>query len=158
MLERLGAVLRQVLQSEKRQEVSLSDELRFIEQYLAIEQVRFSDRLQLIWSIDPSVRDALVPEFILQPLVENAVRHGIAKRSEAGTIEVSASAAANQLLLSVRDDGPGYREEQAEGGVGLANVRARLQTLFDRAGGLELRRGESGGTIATVRMPLRRGA
>jgi signal transduction histidine kinase len=157
MLERLGAVLRQVLQGEKRHEVPLSDELRFIEQYLAIEEVRFSDRLRLVWSIDPSVRDALVPEFILQPLVENAIRHGVAKRSEAGTIEVAASAVGDRLVLSVRDDGPGYREEQAEAGVGLANVRARLETLFDRAARLELRRGESGGTIATIEMPLRRG-
>jgi two-component system, LytTR family, sensor kinase len=158
MLELLGAVLRQVLQGEKRQEVPLSEELRFIEQYLAIEQVRFSDRLQLRWSIDPALRDALVPEFILQPLVENAVRHGIAKRSEAGTIEVSASAAEGHLVLSVRDDGPGYRAEQTEPGVGLANTRARLETLFGGAGSLELRRGETGGTIATVRLPLRRGS
>ena len=157
MLERLGAVLRQVLQGEKRQDVPLSDELRFIEQYLAIEQVRFSDRLRVVWSIEPSVRDALVPEFILQPLVENAIRHGVAKRSEAGTIEVAASAIGDQLMLSVHDDGPGYREEHTEAGVGLANVRARLETLFGRAARLELRRGESGGTIATVEMPLRRG-
>ena len=157
MLELLGAVLRQVLQGEKRQEVPLSEELRFIEQYLAIEQVRFSDRLQLRWTIDPAVRDALVPEFILQPLVENAIRHGIAKRSEAGTIEVSASAVEGLLVLTVTDDGPGYREEQTERGVGLANVRARLETLFGDAGRLELRRGETGGTIATVRLPLRRG-
>ena len=157
MLELLGAVLRQVLQGEKRHDVRLSEELRFIEQYLAIEQVRFSDRLQLVWSIDATARDALVPEFILQPLVENAVRHGIAKRSEAGTIEVAASAIGDRLVLRVRDDGPGYREEQTETGVGLANVRARLETLFGGDGRLELRRGDSGGTIATVEMPLRRG-
>lgn len=156
MLELLGAVLRQVLQGQKRHDVPLSDELRFIEQYLAIEQVRFSDRLRLVWSIDPSVRDALVPEFILQPLVENAVRHGIAKRSEAGTIELSASAVGDRLVLTVRDDGPGYREEQTEAGVGLANVRARLETLFGLDGRLELRRAETGGTIARVEMPLRR--
>jgi len=158
MLELLGAVLRQVLQGEKRQQVPLSEELRFIEQYLAIEQVRFSDRLELRWAIDPSVRDVLVPEFILQPLVENAIRHGVAKRSEAGTIEVSASAVGGQLVLSVRDDGPGYQQEHTEPGVGLANVRARLETLFGGAGSLELRRGESGGTIAVIRLPLRRGS
>jgi two-component system LytT family sensor kinase len=157
MLELLGAVLRQVLQGEKRQEVTLAEELRFIEQYLAIEQVRFSDRLELRWAIDPSLRDALVPEFILQPLVENAVRHGIAKRSEPGTIELSASAEEGNLMLRVSDDGPGYRSEQSETGVGLANIRERLETLFGAAGRLELRRGESGGTIAVVRFPLRRG-
>jgi len=156
MLELLGAVLRQVLQGEKRHEVALSEELRFIEQYLAIEQVRFSDRLRVQWSIDPAVRDALVPEFILQPLVENAVRHGIAKRSEAGTIEVSAAADGETLVLTVRDDGPGYRGEVGAPGVGLANTRARLDTLFGAAGRLELRPGENGGTIATVRFPLRR--
>src|SRR5438876_4777642 len=92
MLELLSGILRQVLQSGKRQEVTLDEELRFIEKYLAIEQVRFSDRLQVRWSIDPDVRDALVPEFILQPLVENAIRHGVAKRSEAGLIEITGRA------------------------------------------------------------------
>ena len=99
-----------------------------------------------------------MPEFILQPLVENAVRHGIAKRSEAGTIEVSASAVGDQLVLSVRDDGPGYREEQAEAGVGLANVRARLETLFGRRGpaGVASRRKwwhDCDGTIAALTRP-----
>ena len=80
MLELLGGVLRQVLQSEKRQEVTLEEELQFIEKYLAIEQVRFSDRVEIIWTIDGMARNALVPAFILQPLVENAVRHGVSKR------------------------------------------------------------------------------
>ena len=158
MLELLGGVLRQVLQGEKRQEVPLADELRFVEQYLAIEQVRFSDRLQLRWSIDDSVRDALVPEFILQPLVENAIRHGIARRSEAGTIEISAAVDGTDVLLTVRDDGPGFDAEAPTGGVGLTNTRARLETLFGPAGRLELRRAENGGTIASVRFPLRRDA
>ena len=158
MLTLLGSVLRQVLQGEKRPEVTLGEELRFIEQYLAIEQVRFSDRLRIVWSVDPSLRDVLVPEFILQPLVENAVRHGIAKRAEAGTIELSAVAMDRDLVLSVRDDGPGFRMDHDSTGVGLANTRARLETLFGTAAKLELRDSESGGTIATVRIPLRRGA
>ena len=156
MLELLGSVLRQVLHGEKRQEVTLAEELRFIEQYLAIEQVRFSDRLRVQWSIESSLRDALVPEFILQPLVENAIRHGIAKRSELGTIEVAAAVDGDDLLLMVSDDGPGYSQEGAAMGVGLANIRARLETLFGPRGRLELRKAESGGTIATVRFPLRR--
>jgi two-component system LytT family sensor kinase len=158
MLELLGGVLRQVLQGEKRQEVPLTDELHFLEQYLAIEQVRFSDRMQVRWSIDASVRDALVPEFILQPLVENAIRHGIARRAEAGIIEISAAADGADLALTVRDDGPGYGASVPTGGVGLTNTRARLETLFGAAGRLELRRAENGGTIASVRFPLRRGA
>jgi two-component system LytT family sensor kinase len=157
MLELLGAVLRQVLQGGKRQEVTLDEELRFIEQYLAIEQVRFSDRLEVRWSIDPSLRDALVPEFILQPLIENAIRHGIAKRSELGTLQITAAQAGDSLVLTVADDGPGLSVGQSQSGVGLANVRARLETLFGPAARLELRTGERGGTIATVAFPLRRG-
>jgi LytS/YehU family sensor histidine kinase len=157
MLELLSGVLRQVLQSEKKQEVTLDDELRFIEQYLAIEQVRFSDRLRLQWSIDAALRDALVPSFILQPLVENAVRHGIAKRSEAGLIEITARQSAENLILTVRDDGPGYRPDSTAG-VGIANTRARLETLFGDRAQLDVRDAEGGGTIATLSLPLRRGA
>src|SRR5262245_22979511 len=90
MLELLGGVLRQVLQSKTRQEVTLDEELRFIEKYLAIEQVRFSDRLQVRWFVEDTIRDALAPEFILQPLVENAIRHGVAKRGAAGLIDITA--------------------------------------------------------------------
>jgi len=155
MLELLSGVLRQVLQSEKRHEITLDEELRFIEKYLAIEQVRFSDRLQVQWSIDVSVRDALVPEFILQPLVENAVRHGVSKRSEAGLIEIVAASANGDLLLSVTDNGPGYIVG-SESGVGLANTRARLETLFADAAQLDVKNAEGRGTVAIVRFPLRR--
>lgn len=156
MLELLGSVLRQVLQAEQRSEVPLRDELKFLEQYLAIEQVRFSDRLRVRWAVAESAREALVPEFILQPLVENAVRHGIAKRSEAGTIEISASADGSDLVVVVRDDGPGYMPTSTESGVGLANTRARLETLFGTRATLDIRgRDDTRGTIATIRMPLR---
>jgi two-component system, LytTR family, sensor kinase len=154
-LELLSGVLRQVLQSEKRQQVTLAEEIQFIEKYLAIEQVRFSDRLKVRWSVDPSLCDALVPEFILQPLVENAVRHGVAKRGDAGVIEVTASSEGGALELSVKDDGPGYRRS-SEAGVGISNTRARLKTLFGESGNLELLGGAAGGTIATVRFPLLR--
>ena len=157
MLELLSGVLRQVLQSEKRKEVTLDQELQFIEKYLAIEEVRFSDRLQVRWSIEPNVGNALVPEFILQPLVENAIRHGVSKRDEAGLIEIAGRESDGQLVLSVRDNGPGYFAESAIG-VGLANTRARLETLFGDAARLDVLNAEGGGTIATVRFPLRRQA
>src|SRR5215472_3906088 len=92
MLELLSGVLRQVLQNEKRQEVTLNEELEFVRKYLAIEEVRFSDRLQLRWSIDQTVQDALVPEFILQPLVENAIRHGVTRKDDYGIVEITARA------------------------------------------------------------------
>jgi two-component system LytT family sensor kinase len=155
MLELLSGVLRQVLQSEKRQQVTLDGELGFIEKYLAIEQVRFPDRLQVRWSIEPVVRDALVPEFILQPLVENAIRHGVAKRSEAGLIEITGRSSDGEVVLSVRDDGPGYRP-MSNTGVGHANTRVRLETLYGKAGQLQVLNAEGGGTLATVRFPLKR--
>ena len=157
MLELLGSVLRQVLHAHEQSEVPLAHELRFLEQYLAIEQVRFSDRMHVRWSVEEAARDALVPEFILQPLVENAVRHGIAKRSEPGTIEISASIDGPDLLLSVRDDGPGYAAEQGSG-VGLANIRARLETLFGQRARLDIGPDVRGGTVATIRLPLHRSA
>jgi len=155
MLELLSGVLRQVLQSEKRQEVTLDEELQFIEKYLMIEQVRFSDRLQVRWSIEAGARDAVVPEFILQPLVENAIRHGIAKRSEDGEIEIIARQDNDRLILSVQDNGPGYHQV-SNVGVGLANTTARLANLFGEQGHLQMMSAEEGGTIAILQFPLRR--
>lgn len=157
MLELLSGVLRQVLKSEKRQEVTLEEELRFTEQYLAIEQVRFSDRLQVCWSVEPVIREALVPGFILQPLVENAIRHGVAKRTGTGLIEITARQCDGSVVISVQDNGPGYHPTTA-GGVGLVNTRSRLETLFGEVAQLQVVDAEGGGTIATVRFPLRRGA
>jgi len=153
MLELLSGILRQVLQSDTQQLVTLDEELRFIEKYLAIEQVRFSDRLQVKWSIDPDVRPATVPEFILQPLVENAVRHGVSKLGEQGVIEIAAKTSVNHLELSVHDNGPGYFPN-GKIGVGLANTRARLATLFGSAASLEVGDREDGGTVARVLLPL----
>ena len=155
MLELLSGILRQVLQSNDQKEVTLDDELGFTERYLAIEQVRFSDRLKVKWSIEPAIRDAIVPEFILQPLVENAIRHGAGKRSESGLIEIAAAASNGDLLLSIRDNGPGY-DVESESGVGLANTRARLETLFGDAAQLDVGSADGAGTVATVRLPLRR--
>jgi len=155
MLELLSGVLRQVLQSRKREEVTLDMELQFIKKYLAIEEVRFSDRLQIDWSIDAALLDALVPEFIQQPLVENAVRHGIGKLSDTGVIEIKAASVEGELLLSVIDNGPGY-VAAPEGGLGLTNTRARLETLFGEAAELNVSNANGCGTVATVRFPLRR--
>ena len=158
MLELLSDVLRQVLRTDPAHEVPLSEELRFLEQYLAIEQVRFSDRLTVSFAVDDELRDAAVPGFILQPLVENALRHGLANRSEAGRVEIDARREGAGLVLSVRDNGVGLppAERRVEG-LGLANTRERLATLYGERAGLEVAENPSGGgTVATVRLPYRR--
>ena len=100
------------------------------------------------------MRDAMVPEFILQPLVENAIRHGVARRSEAGIVEISARETDSEIILSVADNGPGYRPT-GDSGLGISNTQARLKTLFGDAGQLQIN-GEGDGTVATVRFPIRR--
>jgi two-component system LytT family sensor kinase len=166
MLELLGDVLRLVLRTDQPHEVPLAEEVNFLEQYLAIEQVRFSDRLRVLWAIDERARDVLVPGFVLQPIVENAIKHGVAKRAEAGRIEIAArvvdgdaagvgGAAAAFLELSVRDDGVGMSPTQREG-VGLSNTRERLRTLYGEAAGLRIEAAPDVGTIVTVWIPMRR--
>jgi two-component system LytT family sensor kinase len=160
MLELLSDVLRQVLRADRSHEVTLSDELRFLERYLAIEQVRFSDRLEVHFDVDDTLLDAAVPEFLLQPLVENALRHGIAQRPDAGLVEIAARRTGDSLVLSVADNGPGLDVAHHErgNGLGLANMRERLTTLYGSRARLDLRgrAGPGDGTLATVSIPFRR--
>jgi len=154
MLELLSGVLRQVLENDRGHETSLAEELDFLERYLAIEQVRFSDRLRPRIAIDPSVARAAVPRFLLQPLVENALRHGIARRGDAGVVEIAGRREGETLVLTVRDDGPGLPGvREPAGGVGLSNTRERLEALYGRRASLEVVNAEGGGAIATVRLP-----
>ncbi|MGQ0712887.1 MAG: sensor histidine kinase [Gemmatimonadaceae bacterium] len=155
MLERLGDVLRQVLRPDLPHEVTLAEELSFLEQYLAIEQERFSDRLRVHWSIEERAREALVPSFVLQPIVENAIKHGIAKRAEAGRIDIVARVIGNRLELSVRDDGIGMSASHAAEGVGLSNTRERLRTLYGDDATLTLLAPPSGGTEVVITLPFR---
>jgi two-component system LytT family sensor kinase len=154
MLELLGDMLRQVLSTDRPHEIPLSEELRFLERYLAIEEIRFSDRLRVYWSIDDQARSALVPGFILQPLVENAIRHGIATRAAAGRIEIEATVAGGRLELAVRDDGAGIAPDEREG-VGITNTRERLQTMYGAGASFTIRPRPGGGTEAVVTIPLR---
>jgi LytS/YehU family sensor histidine kinase len=125
---------------------------------LAIEQVRFSDRLQPVFDVDPAALGAAVPEFLLQPLVENAVRHGLAKRGAATLLRIDARREGDELVMSVTDDGPGPEGGEAEpaDGVGLGNTRERLTTLYGGRATLTLARTPAGGARATVRLPFRR--
>jgi two-component system LytT family sensor kinase len=153
MLELLSDVLRQVLRTDEAHETTLAGELEFLEQYLAIEQVRFSDRLRPRIEVEPGVAGAAVPRFLLQPLVENAIRHGIAQRADAGVVHIGAHREGEELVLTVRDDGPGLPLTSAAGGVGLSNTRARLQGLYGERATITVANADGGGVIVTVRLP-----
>ncbi len=149
-LARLCDLLRAVLTADAAHEVALADEIAFIEQYLGIMEVRYSDRLRVHWNVPADLRTARVPTFVLQPLVENAIRHGIAKRTDAGRIEIAARRSGDRLVLTVADDGPG--PNGAGDGMGLANTRERLERLYgDATVALE---SQHPGAVATITMPL----
>jgi len=157
MLEQLGDILRLVLRSNQPNEIPLHEELGFLEQYLAIEQVRFPDRLNVHWHVEAQAKDALVPGFVLQPLVENAIKHGLAKRAEAGRIDISARVTAGRLQLAVRDDGVGFGPHPpAAEGVGLANTRERLRTMYGHDAEVALNNPAGGGAEVVLSLPLRK--
>jgi signal transduction histidine kinase len=154
MIARLSDLLRFTLERTDQQEVPLEQELAFLERYLEIMQIRFQGSLAVETDVDPSVRDALVPTLILQPLVENAVKHGVSKVDAAGRIGVSARREGDRLLLSVRDNGPGLDGNDAtQAGLGLRNTRARLEQLYGAAQSLTLRGIPGGGLVAEVTLP-----
>jgi hypothetical protein len=158
MLELLGDMLRRLLRSDRPHEITLAEELAFVEQYVAIEMMRFPDRLLVEWSVDADTRDALVPDMLLQPLVENAIRHGVARRVGATRLEISAHADGKTLRLAVTDEGTpdDYTPagEAAGGGVGLANTRERLRAMYGSAATLTIQP-LAAGMRAIVELPLR---
>jgi signal transduction histidine kinase len=158
MLASLAAFLRHTLATAQAQEVPLAEELRFLELYLEIEQVRFGHRLQVAMRVERGTRQALVPHLILQPLVENAIRHGIATLVEGGRVEISAAREGEQLRLRVRDNGVGLaaagRSARGEG-VGLASTRGRLEQLYGAAHHFTLSEPAGGGTLADLSIPFR---
>jgi LytS/YehU family sensor histidine kinase len=154
MLVALASLLRLTLETSGEQELPLSRELEFVKRYLAIEHVRLGDRLQVAFDLAPDTPEALVPAFLLQPLVENAVRHGLEAQAEPGRLRISASRRGSDLLLTVFDSGPGLRADKPlREGIGLANTRARLDELYGAAGTLELRMAE--GFAVEVTIPFR---
>jgi len=148
-----------VLQTGDVHEVPLSEELTFTRQYLAIEQVRFADRLRVRWEVDEDVAGMMVPHLVLQPLVENALRHGIAHREDGGEIEIGARRDGDRMHLWVRDNGPGYAPATGRrSGIGLANMRGRLAGLYGEAATLTfeaMAAEQGGGCRATIALPLR---
>lgn len=161
MLVRLSELLRATLTAGDAQETSLAQELELTGRYLEIEQVRFADRLRVEWDVAGGLASSRVPAFALQPLVENALRHGLAHRRTPGTVRTSARADGGVLELVVRDDGPDgpSTPTMGNGGAGMAlkNLRGRLERLHGDAASLTLRPRPEGGMDAVVRIPRRDG-
>ncbi len=157
MIGELGNFLRLTLQNRASHEVSLEQELKFLRSYLEIERVRFQSRLTVEIDIDPQTLEALVPNLILQPIIENAIRYGIAPRPEAGRIEVHSRKLNRHLHLQVLDDGPGLPEAPSEG-IGLGNIRERLERLYGADHHFFLSNRPEGGLQVEIKIPFRTNA
>ena len=159
MLSRLGDFLRATLERPESHEIPLSEEIDFARRYLEIEEIRFGDRLKVEVAMEPGLGRALVPPMILQPLVENAVRHAIQSREEGGSIVIAARRLEGSLALEVEDDGPGLEgTREPRRGVGLSNTRTRLLELYGGRADLRLARSRRGGLAVSIRLPWRSSA
>jgi two-component system LytT family sensor kinase len=157
MLVRLSELLRRALDTAAEPEVALNQELDFVERYVEIEQLRFGDRLQYVCDVPAETRGAMIPNLILQPLVENAIKHGIENRVTAGRVEVRALRSNGSLRLEVRDNGKGSAVPDESGlGVGLTNTRTRLATLYGERQQCALLRGEDG-CVVSLEIPFHTG-
>ncbi|HJZ73753.1 MAG TPA: histidine kinase [Vicinamibacterales bacterium] len=159
MIEQLGDLLRLSLEHADRQEIPLEQELTFIDRYIQLQLVRFADRLDVQVRVDPEVVAAAVPTFLLQPLVENAIRHGTSRLSAAGALDVCAWRSGDRLQVRVRDNGPGLPDGwslERNSGIGLGNTRARLEHLYGRDEySLDVTRDDEHGTCVDVTFPYR---
>ncbi len=156
MMTSLGELLRTTLSVSASEEVPLRRELNMLELYLAIERARFQDRLRVLVNADPETLDCNVPCLLLQPIVENAVRHGIARLDRPGSVEVRAACVGAELCISILDDGPGISTESTwTEGIGLANTRARLEKHYGEMQSLRYTNRNEGGLIVEIRLPLR---
>jgi two-component system LytT family sensor kinase len=157
MITGLSDLLRESLAAGDVCEVPLRRELELLDRYIEIQQARFGDRLRVDIDVDAEVLDAHVPHLILQPVVENAIRHGLGARANAGRVQIEAGRDGDNLRLRVEDDGEGL--EKGSGGVreriGLGNTRARLQELYGPTQQLEIQEASTRGTVVTIVIPLR---
>jgi two-component system, LytTR family, sensor kinase len=159
MIAGLGDLLRYVLEDAPADEVTLRDDVAFIERYLEIERVRFGDRLHVQVDMQESALDAFVPNLLLQPLVENAIKHGIGRKPAGGTIAITGARVGDRIVIEVSDDGPGMPPATVNGtGVGLANTRLRLEQLYADQASLDVANLATGGVRATIWLPYRAAA
>jgi LytS/YehU family sensor histidine kinase len=158
MVTKLSDFLRYSLDKDPMKKVTLQTEIQALELYLAIEQVRFEDRLQLDFQISDDCQQALVPSMILQPLAENAIKHAIAVQEQGGTIKISVKRFADDLLIELADNGPGADiingNLHRESGVGLVNTRERLQVLYHEKYSLVVSHNQPSGVKVNIRMPF----
>lgn len=154
MIARLSELLRHTIDHDAPNELSLRDELAFLRRYIEIMEIRFQGRLRVVTDIDDETLDAIVPNLILQPIVENALEHGAARASGEGTIDLSAHRDGDSLVLRVRDNGPGVSDAVGSG-VGVANTRARLAELYGNEATFSLTNAPGGGAVAMVELPFR---
>jgi two-component system, LytTR family, sensor kinase len=154
MLIRLSDLLRVTLDNAGTQEVTLKQELDFLDGYLEIEKTRFHDRLTVKMEIDPTTLDINVPNLLLQPMVENAIRHGIGNRPAAGSITIRSHRQGNRLHLEISDNGPGLPKQKFKKGVGITNSEARLKQLYGSNHSFELRQAPEGGLLVRIAIPI----
>jgi LytS/YehU family sensor histidine kinase len=150
----LGDLLRRVLDESERQLVPLFEELDFLGKYLDIQKVRFGDRLAIAIDRAPDLAMAQVPALLLQPLAENAIKHGIGRRIEGGQLDIRVARAQDRLTIAVENDGPPLPPSR-EDGIGLANIRARLHSLYGEEAGLDIADSAPGRVLVTVSLPYR---
>jgi two-component system, LytTR family, sensor kinase len=158
MLVRLSDLLRMSLDNAGKQHVTLREELGFLGKYLEIEQTRFQDRLRVDIDVDENILDAEVPNLVLQPLVENAIRHGVSRIAQNGLIEITARRNGDDLILRVCDNGPGIAPQfnpVEDAGIGLSTTIARLQQLYGTHHRFSIAVRPEGGTCAEIVMPYR---
>jgi two-component system LytT family sensor kinase len=157
VIMRLSELLRITLENIGTQEVTLRDEFGFVKGYLEIEEMRFQDRLRVVYEIDPETLDARVPNLLLQPLVENAIRHGISKTSQDGLIQIKSEKQGDRVILTVRDNGPGMkgngRSPGSNFGIGLSATRSRLEFLYGSNHSLALNNLPEGGLEVRMDIP-----
>ena len=157
MLGRLSGLLRAALE-EHTEEIPLARELEFFDDYVAIQQVRFADRLSIEKTVAPDTLSTLVPTMILQPIIENAIKHGVNAQRGVGRVSLRAARENGSLVIEVRDSGPGFRQTARHDGIGLANTRARLEQLYGSNYGFEYGSVEEGGASVRIRVPFRQPA
>jgi two-component system LytT family sensor kinase len=155
MVARLGDLLRMSAALARSGDVALRDELEFVNAYLEIQEARFGSRLRVVRQVDDATLDAAVPSLLVQPLVENAIRHGTSRRATGGQVEIVTRRVGSSLVIEVLDDGPGLPADQVpDEGIGIGHTRARLAQLYGDGSALELEARPGGGTTARVRLPF----